>query len=41
MPAKLDEFFDYTGAMPRVEGCKKQDYAVLFVIAVAVKAEGR
>lgn len=29
------------GAMPTVEGCKKQDYAVLFVIAVAVEDEGR
>lgn len=28
-------------AMPPVVGCKKQDYAVLFVIAVAVKDEGR
>jgi len=29
------------GAMPPVEGCQKQDYAVLIVIAVAVKDEGR
>ncbi len=29
------------GAMPPVEGCKKQDYAVLIVIAVAVEDEGR
>ncbi|MGP0593385.1 hypothetical protein ACTRXD_12750 [Nitrospira sp. T9] len=29
------------GAMPSVEGCKKQDYAVLIVIAVAVEDEGR
>ncbi len=28
-------------AMPTVKGCKKQDYAVLFVIAVAVEDEGR
>ena len=28
-------------AMPTVKGCKKQDYAVLFVIAVAVEEEGR
>ena len=27
--------------MPPVEGCKKQDYAVLFLIAVAVEDEGR
>ncbi|GJL62419.1 MAG: hypothetical protein NPIRA04_10730 [Nitrospirales bacterium] len=29
------------GAMPPVDGCKKQDYAVLFVVAVAVEDEGR
>ncbi|MEX2492156.1 MAG: hypothetical protein WD425_10390 [Nitrospirales bacterium] len=29
------------GAMPPVEGCKKQDYAVLFVIAVAIDDESR
>ncbi|MEZ4273734.1 MAG: hypothetical protein R3B95_00460 [Nitrospirales bacterium] len=29
------------GAMPPVEGCKKQDYAVLIVIAVATENEGR
>ncbi|MDT3777053.1 hypothetical protein PJI16_05705 [Nitrospira sp. MA-1] len=29
------------GTMPPVEGCKKQDYAVLIVIAVAVEDEGR
>lgn len=29
------------GAMPPVEGCKKQDYAVLIVIAVAMEGEGR
>ena len=29
------------GAMPPVEGCKKQDYSVLIVIAVAVEDEGR
>ena len=29
------------GAMPSVEGCKKQDYAVLIVIAVAAEDEGR
>jgi len=29
------------GTMPTVEGCKKQDYAVLFVIAVVVVDEGR
>jgi hypothetical protein len=29
------------GVMPPVEGCKKQDYAVLFVIAVAAEDEGR
>jgi hypothetical protein len=29
------------GVMPPVEGCKKQDYAVLIVIAVAVEDEGR
>ena len=29
------------GVMPPVVGCKKQDYAVLFVIAVAVEDEGR
>lgn len=29
------------GAMPPVEGCKKQDYAVLIVIAVAVEDQGR
>jgi len=29
------------GAMPPVDGCKKQDYAVLFVSAVAVEDEGR
>ncbi len=29
------------GAMPRVEGCKKQDYAVLFVIAVALEDESQ
>jgi hypothetical protein len=27
--------------MPAVEGCKKQDYASLFVIAVALAADGR
>ncbi len=29
------------GTMPPVNGCKKQDYAVLFVIGVAVEDEGR
>ena len=29
------------GAMPAVEGCKKQDYAVLFLIAVSVDDESR
>ncbi|WP_447963580.1 hypothetical protein [Nitrospira sp. Ecomares 2.1] len=29
------------GAMPPVEGCQKQDYAVLIVIAVAVEEDGR
>ncbi len=29
------------GVMPPVEGCKKQDYAVLIVIALAVEDEGR
>ncbi|WNM60907.1 hypothetical protein [Candidatus Nitrospira neomarina] len=29
------------GTMPPVKGCKKQDYAVLIVIAVAVEDEGR
>ncbi len=29
------------GAMPAVEGCKKQDYAVLIVIAVSGEDEGR
>ncbi len=29
------------GAMPEVEGCKKQDYAVLFVVGVAEEDEGR
>jgi hypothetical protein len=29
------------GVMPPVEGCKKQDYAVLIVIAVAAEHEGR
>ena len=29
------------GAMPPVEGCKKQDYSVLIVIAVAVEDDGR
>jgi hypothetical protein len=29
------------GVMPPVEGCKKQDYSVLIVIAVAVEDEGR
>jgi hypothetical protein len=29
------------GVMPPVEGCKKQDYAVLIVIAVAMEDKGR
>jgi hypothetical protein len=29
------------GVMPAVEGCKKQDYAVLFLITVAAEDEGR
>lgn len=29
------------GAMPPAEGCKKQDYAVLIVIGVAVEDDGR
>ncbi|WP_447963585.1 hypothetical protein [Nitrospira sp. Ecomares 2.1] len=29
------------GIMPAIEGCRKQDYAGLFVIAVAVAADGR
>jgi hypothetical protein len=29
------------GVMPAVEGCKKQDYAVLIVIALVVEDEGR
>ncbi len=29
------------GVMPAIEGCKKQDYAVLFVIAVAAEDKGR
>lgn len=42
-PAKVQKTaFPITpgGVMPSVEGCKKQDYAVLFVTAVAVEDEG-